>query len=261
MRNSIKQRPAYVIATFSDRSTDSFRTAPAQLEGEGYTTFLWIDPNGTTDTVEGKGSIVRDAAGNFLQLTDDKGNVLIDATNVTAEGSKAILGYLAERFFTEFSLEKDGAEWEGILHAGMQCKRWVDDVIVQGATGIDLPSNEGGNEALTGKWGRMNSAGIDVFAGGLISEQLRIEDGQKFSEHFITSDIQEGDIVQYRAENYPHTMIITKIETTGMCVMDSNYSSEMPDETIRCHFYTFDALDNDILVGTIYRIHSQDSHD
>lgn len=123
-----------------------------------------------------------------------------------------------------------------------ECKYWVDNSIIQPALGVDLPSNNNNGYQWIGADNSTIVTSQTSHLDGTIEDVIRSN----------TISVQAGDMIQmYNSEQqYPHTVIIGKIDSYGIWVFDSNY---VGIHTPGYHKISFNSL-NTYDLFTIYRI-------
>lgn len=98
----------------------------------------------------------------------------------------------------------------------MQCKEWLQQVVIKAATGITVSQNAA---ASTGAW---------------VSDEYeigRMQDGENFQAMLERSGAQAGDVVQMYT-GYEHTMVIGDITDEGVWVFDTNYGEHAEWKTM-----------------------------
>lgn len=160
--------------------------------------------------------------------TNDPTGGLIDFVSAQSlAGNTQILNYIAQNFTTLFDLKPTANGWIGDAHGTgiMQCKEWIDDVIIKNAFGfdangnrnVDLPGNvtdKAGHDS-SGQWEEKNlSSNISIIG--------HIQSGSASAD---LQQIKPGDILQTYNGSIEHTAIVTKITSTGMWLLDTNFGN------------------------------------
>ncbi len=237
--------------------------------------------NGTTIEIESDAFVIAPDAlfdKDFSKVLDsapaDKrsavsGALKMDLSNLPAKNN-LLLTFLEKKYFSTGELQFDvynntkGFELQSTQeHGGDQCKTWLYNIVNEETNGDTLlPPN-----ATKSTWDLENNNEISTISSGIKGE---------FETKTI--DCVSGDIVQVDYSGRQHTMVIGKVENTGIWFFDSNFGElqeyEMDpndstkflldvngnknllqdDETVRYHFISYDTLNKNALEFSIYRL-------
>jgi len=178
-----------------------------------------------------------------------------DFGNLDPESSNGkIIQYLIDEYLRsgEMSFNAQKMEWIGTAYFDDpnntdddlvgECKYWIQINVVQQATQKLIPNNDPNSHYMWRTDDPDRSANVSIIA--------QSDDSSNFKNTVTNGNIHFGDIIQYDAGGYGHTVIIGKVDEDGMWVFDSNY---LNDSTPRYHKISFASF-NQIHGFTIYHV-------
>lgn len=208
------------------------------------------------------GGKVEGRPSNFESLSESdqkRVNEILTIPDLTSfPQNQAIIDYFVDNFLKGLSYQ--GGVFIGDKHGtgSLQCKPWLQEVVVKKATQVGLPVTLDNH--------------YEWKAHDRIEAIVQLEAGEKSWENGITNNsILAGDIIQMHYEllngTTPHTAVIWKIEDDGVWVFDTNFGTLgewitledgtaefLADNTIRLHKFSFANLNTKVLNATIYRV-------
>ncbi len=168
---------------------------------------------------------------NWDDLTDAQKKIAqevlsIDNFNELPETNQKILTYVMNSIIPTLKYQNNGTyPFIGELHGtGLeQCKTWIQNWLQSsGITLNKLPTNKTSDIKGIGsyEWNSFSSTTANV----TVVASIR---GDKTFEEMInnSSDVKVGDVVQMGYGSIPHTMLITKIQSDGLWVLDTNFGN------------------------------------
>lgn len=200
----------------------------------------------------GSAKLVSGKPGNWKQLTEaqqEQVESILTIPDVSAfPKNKQIVNYFSNNILP--TLKYDGVRLIGPKHgtAPLQCKPWLDDVVIIGATGVNVPATLSNHY----EWGQQND----------VKEVAQIEGETTFKSMIQNHEVAPGDIIQIhyvtKDLDTPHTMALWKVDTDGIWVFDTNFGpkteSGQLDNTIRLRKMQFSTLNERAKFATIYRV-------
>lgn len=207
-------------------------------------------------------AVARTYVTDFDSLDESDRNKILESLSFTGLSSRpkarAAIESILGRFLGDNGTDEHKAVWNATENRWVgtkydswkvgQCKYWLQEIALKS----EMISIQIGNNAAGNSYYWHETADVEMVAQGAAENDVG-KLGEKLKELFINGNLLSGDMVQYQAADYPHSLMIGSITQEGVWVIDSNFGPSSNDLTPRYHFRSWEAM-KDANAFTVYRI-------